>query len=406
MALHLVLAINRSIYYLLSGKFNRAYDVNHLINRLLLMLQQYISRCHDFKHYWITLLFSGLLRSQCVSFQFLILWSSIIHINSIIIAQYIYISTPLSSFLHFICFWINIIFIHFYNPSVILASDLVNIKSTTGFIGSGRSAQTDYKFLKPYIVSTEVQLKNPEEFSYIYSSHCTIDDAIQEIRTSGEAFLVCNIPLALIAHILTATQANKVAKEHNIHALSHKPLAEKQIAINSHVCTISCTNRYVSVFKPVKVKKNQKRRDHKPHKAKMKDIKNSPKVQVGKTSNSWGKPARAVTNRKYYVQENVKFPPSPPSKRLMHKIITGFCNDTHPTKFEEAGCAVCGQLVVMTKLAKLSDLKCSLDPLVRIGVTCLPRSSMEDPIKEIEGPIMDASCNHVCHECVNFWGKK
>ena len=126
--------------------------------------------------------------------------------------------------------------------------------------------------------------------------------------------------------------------------------------------------------------------------------------KVGKKS--WGKPARAVTNHKYYVRENIKFPPSPPSNRLMHKIISGFCNDTHPSKFEEAGCAVCGQLVVMTKLIKLTNVKCSLDPLMRIGMTCLPWNSVDEPIKEIYGPIIDADCKHVCHECVSFLEKK
>src|SRR5271168_4320887 len=77
--------------------------------------------------------------------------------------------------------------------------------------------------------------------------------------------LVCNIPLALVAHILTSTQANEVAKEHNLHALSPKSLVEKQKAVESHVCTISC-NRYVTMFKPVK--KNQKSIRHQ-HSAKV-----------------------------------------------------------------------------------------------------------------------------------------
>ena len=122
----------------------------------------------------------------------------------------------LSSCLHFICFWIGIKVITLYHPARLLASDK-NIKSITGFVGSGRSAQTDYEILKPYAVTLEVQLKNPDEFSYVYSSHCTIDNAMQEIQISREAQLVCNIPLALVANILTSTQANKVAKEHNVY---------------------------------------------------------------------------------------------------------------------------------------------------------------------------------------------
>ena len=136
------------------------------------------------------------------------------------------------------------------HPSILLVSDQ-NIKSTTGVVGGGRSAWTDYKILKSYVLSTEVQLKNPDKFSYVYGSHCTFENAMQELQTSGEAQLVCNILLTLIASILTSTQANQVAREHNLHALSHKSLAEKQTAVESHVCTVTC-KWCVTVFKPVK----------------------------------------------------------------------------------------------------------------------------------------------------------
>ena len=223
---------------------------------------------------------------------------------------------------------------------------------------------------------------------------------MQEIQTSREAQLVCNIPLALVANILTSIQAEKVSKEHSLH-MSHKSLAEKRTAIESHVCTISCNQCVTMFIKPVKKDKKSIRQQH-SNKLAVKETKNCPRV--GKKL--WQKPARAITNHKYYVQENVKFPPSPPSSHLMHKIISGFCNDTHPSKFEEAGCAVCGQLVVMMELVKLTDVKISLDPLVHIGVTCLPRKSIDDPIKEMDGPILDKNCKHVCHRCVSFLKKK
>ena len=110
---------------------------------------------------------------------------------------------------------IDKIVVLFYHPSKFRTSNR-SIKLATSLIGGGRSARTDYEFLKSYVVSTEVQLKNPDKFSYIYGGHCSLDHAMQEIQTSGEAQLVCNIPLALIANMLTATQANKVAKEHNL----------------------------------------------------------------------------------------------------------------------------------------------------------------------------------------------
>ena len=346
-ALPLVLAIYRSIYYLLNSTFNKAHDVSHLINQLLLMLQQYITRSNDFKHCWFTLLLSGLLRSPHISLWFLIVFimrliivaqklfwfQKIIYSRNLIIKK----TVVQSLCLLFICFSICIKFITLSHPLILLASDQ-NIKSTTSFVGGGRSARTDYDFLKPYVMSVEVQLKNPDEFSYVHGGHCTVDKAMQEIQTSGEAQLVCNIPLALVANILTSAQANEVAKEHNLHALSRKSLAEKRAVVESHVCTRSC-NRCVTMFKPVK--KNEKSIQHQ-HITKAKPQK------VGRKS--WGKGSRIARNHKYYNHEKVKFPPSPPSKRLMHKIISGFCNDTHPGKFEEAGCAVCGQLVVLTKL--------------------------------------------------------
>ena len=265
--LPLFLAINRSIYYLLNGNFNHSHDVNHLIIRLLLKLQQYITRHNDFKHYWLTLLLSGLLISQNILLWFFIIWFLRIHIvgwklfrfRIVLYTMNLTINkiVLLYTCLHFICVNVSSIFVTLCHPPILWVSDQ-NIKSTKGFIGGGRSARTDYEFLKKYVLSTEVELKNPDEFSYLYGHHCTLDAAIEKIRTSGEPQLVCNIPLALVAKILTSTQANELAREHNLH-LTRKSLAEKRMTVESHVCTISC-NRCVTVFKPVK--KNKKSVKH------------------------------------------------------------------------------------------------------------------------------------------------
>src|ERR1700678_4559423 len=204
------------IYYLLNGTFNQAYDnVNHLINRLLVMLQRYMTRHNEFEHCWFTLLLSGLLRSdsQHISLWFLIVlylrihiaaqklywFQKIIYTANLIIVYTLNLTinniTVWSSWLHFICFWICIQFVNLGYPLILSTSNL-NIKSTTGFVGGGSSARTDYKLLKPYVLSTEVQLKNPDEFSYVYGRHCTFDNAMQEIRTSGE-------PKAVESHVGT-----------------------------------------------------------------------------------------------------------------------------------------------------------------------------------------------------------
>jgi hypothetical protein len=154
-ALSLVLAISRSIYYLLNGTFNQAYDVNHLINRLLLMLQRYITRHNDFQHRWFTLLLSGLLRSRLISLWFLIVlflriyvvasgWTlvwypkTIYNVNMIVYAANSIIDKIVAqySYLHFLCFSIrqkNIL----HNHPLILKPSYQNIKPSSSFVGGG-----------------------------------------------------------------------------------------------------------------------------------------------------------------------------------------------------------------------------------------------------------------------------
>jgi len=232
------------------------------------------------------------------------------------------------------------------------------------FVGGGRSTRASYEFLKPFIISTEHLIKNPENYSYIFDGHGSFEKAMQKIKASGEKYILCNVPLSIITDNLTTGQANEVAKEHNLHALSRKSLAEKQLAVKSHICTKFCMQSF-TLFKAVNKNLKSVRQQNNT-----KEKKSSTHPTVGKKSLL--ESSRIERNHKYYTKRKVNFPPSPPSQRLMHKIISGFCDDTHPSKFEEAGCGVCGQPVVISNLTKLSDIKCSLDPLVRTGVTHLP----------------------------------
>lgn len=148
-ALPLILAINQSIYYLLNGTFNRASDINHLINRLLLMLCQCMTRHNDFKHLWFTLLLSGLLRSQHICLWFLnvcfwrihvVVWKlSRLQKTTFALNLMIDKIKALSSCLHFIYLCICIKHNTLPCPSHLLPSNQ-NTKSITGFFGGGRSA--------------------------------------------------------------------------------------------------------------------------------------------------------------------------------------------------------------------------------------------------------------------------
>jgi len=81
-AFPLILAINRSIYYLMNGTLNCSQDVDHLIKRILMALQRYITRRNDFKYYWFILLLSGLTKSQHIS-----LWVFIVFFKRLVIAK-------------------------------------------------------------------------------------------------------------------------------------------------------------------------------------------------------------------------------------------------------------------------------------------------------------------------------
>jgi len=54
------------------------------------------------------------------------------------------------------------------------------------------------------------------------------------------------------------------------------------------------------------------------------------------------------------------FPPNIPDASLHKKIINDFCEATNPSKFQEAGCAVCGALTLKTELFDLALLNIDL----------------------------------------------
>ena len=350
-----------------------SHSIDQLIARIIMKLRRYITRRHDFVCYWIDLLLSALLQMRCNkiwSLLIMALWLGAIAVTlfPFLWIPYIIISRNKKRvvqkfYLMLVYLWFGIsVIVSFHSSDLILQAHEKNIKCR--FVGGGASARTDYELLKPYLISTENQIQNPEEYKYIYDGHFTFDKASQIVQMTGDKHIICNIPVGHIAGILTTDQANQIAKDHNLQALSRKSLAEKRKAIKSHICTKSCS-QCVTVFKAVNINK----RDLKKQSDNKKKNKNKTKSQ---SKRYWEKPKRTKVNHKYYTKNNARFPPSPPSNRLMHKIITGFCNDTHPSKFEEAGCAICGQLVVMSDLIELANVKCSLDPLVRVGVTRLP----------------------------------
>jgi hypothetical protein len=66
---------------------------------------------------------------------------------------------------------------------------------------------------------------------------------------------------------------------------------------------------------------------------------------------------------------------------------------------EEAGCAVCGQLVPVSRLTRLKGVKNMLHVLYATGVTRFERSNMTQSIREYKGPVLDHACSQICDDC-------
>ena len=82
----------------------------------------------------------------------------------------------------------NTSFIIFYMPElfVFAASD---IEIEHSFIGGGSSTQSDFKLLKPYIISTNILVQNPKEFNYVYDGHGSFNNIVQNFQACRENYI-------------------------------------------------------------------------------------------------------------------------------------------------------------------------------------------------------------------------
>ena len=274
-----------------------SHSVDQLIARIMMKLRRYITRRHDFACYWIGVLSSALLQTRCNAFWSLLIMSLClcaiaVHLFPFLHMPYLLITRNkkrvmwcLTLILVLLYSFIRLIAPFQSSDSTPLTQDK---KIKCKFVGGGASAHTDYESLKLYLISTDDLIQNPEQYNYVYNGHCVFNKALQIVQTTGDKHVICNIPIGHVAGILTTSQANDIAKEHNIPALSRKSLAEKRKSIKSHICTKNCSS-CVIIFKVVsKNKKDLKGQSVKKEKIKKKS---QPKKY-------WVKPKRDERNHK------------------------------------------------------------------------------------------------------------
>jgi hypothetical protein len=93
------------------------------------------------------------------------------------------------------------------------------------------------------------------------------------------------------------------------------------------------------------------------------------------------------------------FPPVALTKDLSETIIADWCKNSKLSSLEEAGCAVCGELVPIIQLSDLKPVKTMLGVLGAAGVTRVEHKSASQKISEFKGPVFDYQCDKICNTC-------
>jgi hypothetical protein len=182
-----------------------------------------------------------------------------------------------------------------------------------------------------------------------------------------------NLPMKHLTELLTRQELRNMALLHNIRFLSsdRKPVLKN--LFQNHHCDVC--DKYVSVFRST--------------------------VATTKQENDRNRKRKSRTKFKMNNDSPIKFPPLAPASPQIEQIVNDFCTDTGPSAFEESGCAVCGQLKCSTDLTPLRDSGCNLSCLIVEGVSRQERLSSEDPVHELQGPIVEHSCDNICSTCLS-----
>jgi hypothetical protein len=213
---------------------------------------------------------------------------------------------------------------------------------------AGGKKLISFEILKRYITlempSSSMELEGTVKYKFV--DQLVLQAARAELCKKPE-LLICHAPLEVLKDSITIGQAKAIAKKHHISVFARAPVAEVMELLSQHMCTSRCSH-YYTLFSPENPALTTTERKARWYKGLGKsDRKKVNKVGFSKCkSKSTFKNKRFIENKNSYFKSKIAvFPPKPPSDKLIHKIITGFCKDTHPSNLIEAGCAACGQLM-------------------------------------------------------------
>ena len=241
------------------------------------------------------------------------------------------------------------------NPSFILNHRLgggqavraLYMKDIESYICSAYDPSTGGKFrFKAYVDQSELQSYSQTE--YIHTL----------------------IPLPQLVRMVTLIEGRKIAQLHGIQIGSRCSMQQLHLLVAEHTCTI-CP-QYYTVFK----------------------IDSDNAALAAKRMQK----CRSKVTEDFKPHTNI-FPPHPSDAKIIDRILQKACGTMSPTNFQEAGCAVCGELKPLRTMVKLRSLKNLLHVLEKPGVTRVVRKSNKEKIRGLKGPVLDHSCNQICIDC-------
>jgi len=189
----------------------------------------------------------------------------------------------------------------------------------------------------------------------------------------GENCVKTQIPIQKLSR-LSRLNLIQICKVHKIQANQRTSMSEVLECIANHKPCDICLHGYV-IFMAYKEKKTN--------------------TELVRT---YCAKKKFVQNRNAY-----EFPPQPTPHDQMEKIVNSFCLSMQPDSILEEGCAVCGSLCIKRDMKKIAAAEFDRDLLCAkmSGVTRQMCHSVNDAIKDVEGPVIDNKCSSVCKKCLS-----
>jgi hypothetical protein len=271
---------------------------------------------------------------------------------------------------------------------------------------AGGSALFSYEELKPYFIGCNI---DEIDANFKFQDYVLRSTQEKKSMTTKPTYM-CDIPMHRLISKLKVTELTHIAACHTIYVPSKSKILQIQTRMNNHMCE-SCPE-YVVIFEKIDVKEQAERKRALNLKAVLKyqkkqgeryKITNLNTVKKYKEKhNQYEKSTGTNLNSVKEIKPlacQVSFPPPPPSLELQYTVISNACKDMDPTYITESGCAVCGQLIPICDLKKLTVSEVDMELLIRSGVTRKERSSIEEPVEDMGGPVIESTLDNICKLC-------